>query len=284
MNDPSMLEDGPVTQAVTGMSEHGTMARFRLLRPGRPAITQVLPFMAKVHQALCALSDLGQGSSFQFSGRDRMGNPLQMHEHAYLFGETTGLDGTITHLSVWVGGGFVPEALAALARLERIWGHGGPDVRLRLEGIGSAAAQGTEAMFGAACEWTSHTPFISSRFTKTFRDGRPKIDPDNGWPIGSGPHELLRLLAIDPRFANATVRLAQGGQPMRYGKSSFAPTDFEVRRKEGYGNRGESIGNALTIRFPEPVTGPIALGYGAHFGLGQFRAVKSKNDRRPTIQ
>jgi CRISPR-associated protein Csb2 len=32
------------------------------------------------------------------------------------------------------------------------------------------------------------------------------------------------------------------------------------------------IGYGFEIEFAEPVTGPVALGYGAHFGLGQFVA------------
>lgn len=30
------------------------------------------------------------------------------------------------------------------------------------------------------------------------------------------------------------------------------------------------LGGAWIIELPEPIRGPIALGYGAHFGLGQF--------------
>ena len=29
-------------------------------------------------------------------------------------------------------------------------------------------------------------------------------------------------------------------------------------------------GAAFVIEFPEPVSGPLSLGYGAHFGLGLF--------------
>jgi CRISPR-associated protein Csb2 len=35
----------------------------------------------------------------------------------------------------------------------------------------------------------------------------------------------------------------------------------------------DCTGTALRLTFPEPVSGPIALGFGSHFGLGLFRAV-----------
>jgi len=35
-------------------------------------------------------------------------------------------------------------------------------------------------------------------------------------------------------------------------------------------------GAVLRITFEEPVTGPLALGYGAHFGLGLFSAVQAR--------
>ena len=36
------------------------------------------------------------------------------------------------------------------------------------------------------------------------------------------------------------------------------------------GAHGPLFGYGFEIEFAEPVQGPIALGYGCHFGLGQF--------------
>ncbi|GMV39927.1 MAG: hypothetical protein AMXMBFR64_16430 [Myxococcales bacterium] len=35
----------------------------------------------------------------------------------------------------------------------------------------------------------------------------------------------------------------------------------------------QDLGVALELEFASPVSGPITLGYGAHFGLGRFAAV-----------
>ena len=46
--------------------------------------------------------------------------------------------------------------------------------------------------------------------------------------------------------------------------------EFRRERMTGGGSRGTSMGYGFRLRFAEPVPGPIALGYGCHFGLGLF--------------
>jgi len=48
---------------------------------------------------------------------------------------------------------------------------------------------------------------------------------------------------------------------------------FQTTRKSGGGSRGAQRGYGFELEFSSPVRGPIAVGYGAHFGLGLFRAV-----------
>jgi CRISPR-associated protein Csb2 len=45
---------------------------------------------------------------------------------------------------------------------------------------------------------------------------------------------------------------------------------FQTIRHDGKGSRGHDSGAAFIVEFPNPVSGPIAVGYGAHFGLGLF--------------
>ena len=45
---------------------------------------------------------------------------------------------------------------------------------------------------------------------------------------------------------------------------------FRRMRQKGNGHRGDSGGYGFRLIFKEPVRGPIVLGYGCHFGLGQF--------------
>lgn len=268
--------ENPVAGPLPAAGTMGCMALYALRSGVLPRMPRLMDFTAKVHGALCALSDTGKGSAVAFSGRSPSGAPLRRHEHAYLFCDAAGHDDAITHLYIWAGEDFDAQALFALTKLNKVWGHGGPDVYLRLEGIGQAEVLAPAALLGPAREWTAYTPFISSRHAKTYRDGRAKHDPANGLLIGSAPHELARLLALDKRFAGAAIRAVQDDHPFCYGTSRHAPGAFRTARTDRGGTKGESHGWAFTIRFPQPVAGPIALGYGAHFGLGMFRAVEPK--------
>jgi CRISPR-associated protein Csb2 len=47
-------------------------------------------------------------------------------------------------------------------------------------------------------------------------------------------------------------------------------SSFRTQRNEGEGRRVAGFACGFRIEFPRPVAGPIAVGYGAHFGLGVF--------------
>jgi CRISPR-associated protein Csb2 len=126
------------------------------------------------------------------------------------------------------------------------------------------------SLFGRNQVWRSLTPFISTRHAKTFRDGRPKMD-DNGWQEGSPPHDLLRLLKMHPHGAGARIRqLDERERPFVFGRSNLRSLEFQTHRHGGEGRRGNGLGSAFEIAFSSPITGPLSLGYGTHFGLGLF--------------
>ncbi len=51
-------------------------------------------------------------------------------------------------------------------------------------------------------------------------------------------------------------------------------SQFQNQRFHGEGSRGVQIGTAFKLTFAAPVPGPLALGYGSHFGLGLFVPMK----------
>lgn len=56
----------------------------------------------------------------------------------------------------------------------------------------------------------------------------------------------------------------------QYGGRVFRPLHFDrFRRKPGL-TQPDTLGRFLGLRFAQPVRGPIALGFGCHFGLGLF--------------
>jgi CRISPR-associated protein Csb2 len=245
-----------------------TVARYAVVSTVAPRITQTLSVGDRVHRWLCSVSD-GTPAPV-FTGLDQAGNPLAGHRHAHIFPEANGPRDALTHLTVWAPMGFDETACLALRRLNKVWGYGGHDLRLVLHGIGQPEEFADCLLFGPARVWRSLTPFVSTRHAKTFRDGRPKMG-GNGWQEGSAGHDLLRLLAMHPNGGGATIRqLIERDRPFRFGSQSLRSLQFHTRRHDGDGRRGNHSGSAFTVSFTEVTSGPLAFGYGAHFGLGLF--------------
>ena len=62
--------------------------------------------------------------------------------------------------------------------------------------------------------------------------------------------------------------------PVKRGESSgLRPFDFFRHKRRGGGSNGGGAYN-FTIKFDQPVRGPIALGFACHYGLGLFVPVK----------
>jgi CRISPR-associated protein Csb2 len=248
-----------------------TVARYAVVSAVSPRLTQALSVTNRVHDALCKWSDQGNGAASIFTGIGAEGKPLTGHGHAHIFCEANGRRDAITHLTVWSATGFDQQACLALRRLNKVWGHGGHDLRLVLIGLGQPETFPDCALFGTSKVWCSLTPFVPTRHAKTFRDGRPKMDDATGWQIGSGAHDLLRLLAIKPETAGASIQqdnsITLGAQP---DARTLRCLQFQTFRRGGGGSRGSAEGGSFKITFPKEVTGPLAFGYGSHFGLGMF--------------
>jgi len=248
-----------------------TVARYAVVSAVSPRLTKAVSIANRVHDALCKWSDTGNGAASVFTGTSSDGKPLEGHNHAHIFCEANDLRDAITHLTVWSANGFDEQACLALRRLNKVWGHGGHDLRLVLIGLGQPETFPDCKLFGDSKVWRSATPFVPTRHAKIFRDGRPKIDTTTGWQIGSSAHDLLRILTLNPLTAKALIRQDKF---ITINKSPSARMlnclQFQTKRHDGGGSRGQGVGASFTITFPQKVTGPLAFGYGAHFGLGLF--------------
>ncbi|HEU5080089.1 MAG TPA: type I-U CRISPR-associated protein Csb2 [Opitutaceae bacterium] len=274
----SRREDAFAPAARPRAPRHGplpTVARYAVVSTVAPRITQAVSIGNRVHAALCKWSDQGRGRAAVFTGLDDCGKPRADHQHAHIFCEANSSRDAVTHITVWAPMGFDESACLALRRLNKVWGHGGHDLRLVLHAIGQpeefpdCALLGTSKKERKAKVWRSLTPFVSTLHAKTFRDGRPKLDA-HGWQQGSAAHDLLRQLANHPHGEGATIRqIEERTRPFRFGSSSLHSLQFQTWR-DGEGRRGNGSGSAFEITFAGPIVGPLALGYAAHFGLGLF--------------
>lgn len=243
-------------------NELPTVARYAVVSTVSPRLTQAISVDDRVHDALCKWSD----QAAVFTGRDENNQPFSTHEHARIFSEANGPRDAITHLTVWARRGFNEKECTALRRLNKVWGHDGHDLRLVLLGLGQPGDFPDCPLFAKAKVWRSATPFVSTRHPKTFHDGRPKIDA-SGWQPGSAAHDLLRLLKVEHPNASVTLRK---DPTVLAGKRSLRCLQFQTMRHGGGGSRGNGDAGAFSITFTDEVTGPLAFGYGSHFGLGLF--------------
>lgn len=254
-----------------------TVARFALASQVPPRLTDALSLAERIHLALVSRSN---GSSV-FSGCDESRRPLEGHMHAHVLCESNlglgkGRRGEITHVTIYAPMGFDLRERKALDGLTEVWGHGGHDVQLILLGVGQSedfggldASKGECPILAKSRIWVSRTPFVPTRHPKATSAGRgvPKIDA-SGLQIGSPEHELRRLLKLagftEPVEVEPISSTDLAGHETRW-------LSFRRERTVGKGSRAASgTGYGFRIVFPEPVAGPIALGYGAHFGLGLF--------------
>ena len=250
-----------------------TVARYAVASVVLPRLGAAVSVAERVHASLLKLSD----GHPVFSGRDENGHPTRRnHLHAHIFCEPSAGRDAITYLTVFARTGFDSDALSALRRLGKVWGRGGHDLQLVLLGVGgpedfagSEPAAAGSLILRRSREWQSLTPFVPTRHGKLTAGGAPKVDADSQ-QIGGPAHDLLRLLRQSHPGSDPTVveprDIAPTHPPLRW-------LQFQRRRTAGYGMSAGSRGFGFRVRFTREVAGPVAVGYGAHFGLGLFQSV-----------
>jgi CRISPR-associated protein Csb2 len=206
----------------------------------------------------------------EVSGRDDDGRPLKhpSHTHAFWLPEDADGDGWIDHVSVFIAGGMNDRVLRALDRITRLWlapkqrpvedvAESGSvrEWRLALEGFGKPADfAGAAGIFATSRKWRSVSPFLASGHLKA-----------SGYP--GEVHRLLRRRGRNaPDIEVGELETIDvGGAPRR-------ATHFHRFRSRGREAQPDTAGALLEIVLPEAIEGPLAIGYGSHFGLGLFAA------------
>ena len=210
---------------------------------------------------------------WEISGRDADGKPLRdpSHRHAFWLPEDADGDGRIDHVSVFVAGGLHREVQAGLDRITRLWlapkqrseevdAEPGAvkEWRLALEGFGRPADfAGGARIFGTSRRWRSVTPFLASGHLKA-----------TGYP-----GEVRRLLKR--RGLDATDVDVKPRRTIDVGGTARPAIHFHRFRSRGREVQPDAAGALLDIVLPEAIEGPLAIGYGSHFGLGLFVAAET---------
>jgi len=245
-----------------------TVARFAIASAVLPRITQAISVAERLHQTLAKRAD-GKACAPVFIGKKPNGEPLKGHQHTHIFCELGEKRDSIGFITLYAPMGFDHEAERVIEEVQRkaLWGHGGHDLELILLGFGDVNTFDIP-IFRRAKGWTSLTPFVPTRHAKHYADGRPKLDED-GWPIGSPAQDLRRLLKEDHGMTPKSISPPDTKITVRP-NHSLRTLEFQTERNHGNGRRGHQSGVGLCVEFEEPIQGPLALGYGSHFGLGLF--------------
>lgn len=233
----------------------------------------------------------------EVSGRGADNAPLRdaHHSHAFWLPEDADGDGLIDHVCVYRAAGFDNRVRAALDRLTRLWVRTGSEDggrrewRLALEGFGNCDDFAeTSALLGRASVWRSVTPFLATAHLKRTHDAsraRRMLYADQvvAGPLAEAtgyPREVRRLAQRRGVVASSQADRIQVDllPSVEIHNARRHSLQFHRFRSRGREMMTDSHGALLRISFPEPVSGPVALGYGCHFGLGMF-AVADTEER-----
>jgi len=223
--------DAKVLPLVTATIEVAEKARARLMG---------------IHKRL--MGDAGKVSR-KFSGKTANGIPLCGHRHAFIL-PLGNQRGRIDRILIYTRSeeGFDSAELQAILQLRSLW-WGGSD-----RPIGCVATW--QGRWGQGFPWqqsrqiVSLTPFITARH---WRKGRGSVE----------------------EFLQEEVRRECGNHglpvPVAVGQLRTAVGLFEwVEYRRNRTGDPPAAGYGFRLEFAEPVTVPFSLGYGCHFGLGQF--------------
>lgn len=256
-----------------GLGEKITVARFAISSTVLPRITHAVSVADRFHKTLVAYADKRQISNPGiFTGLDANKQPMTDHKHVHMFCELGDKRDAIGYITLYAPEGFDLDAQKVIEDVQRsrLWGKGDHDIHLMLLGFGDETTF-PGPLFAKSAKWRSLTPFVSTQHLKTYGDGRPKLDA-HGWQQGSAAACLRQQLEKDPRTAGRLkpdgLKKQVAGVEVRQGRH-LRCLQFQTRR-DGGGQRGNGDSGAFTLEFEEHIQGPLALGYGSHFGLGLF--------------
>ena len=240
-----------------------------------PPVTRTLPQAELLHRTLVGIAARSGAPPPELTGRDENRRPLQgAHEHAHINPLDLDGDGHLDHILIWASGGLGTDAQAAIRHARRTFTKGAAEpLRMALVGTGDVLDLATlpgeygrrmARIAGGATVWESVTPFVPPRHIKA--RGRNTLD-------GQIRAELHSRRLPPPTTVQCI--LPTSAKPHDASESK-PPADawggfrHFVRSRQRGPKPPVVCGLAIRLEFQYEVRGPIAIGYGSHFGLGLF--------------
>ena len=224
-----------------------------------------------------AMSQYGRNNNGEvsqaLSGKDSSETPLKGHDHTFYLPTDEDGDGRLDHLTVLTPGGLTAREFQAVVSIDTLNPGGQRDpLQLAYQSHGAYSDFiGVSPLFDSAEAWRSLTPYILPRHVK-FRGPR---DTNGRREMVDSPREqIVREFSLrwpaGPSLVRVSVQdLKKRIAPMQGGQSTgFRPFDY-FTHKRGGGSNGGGMFN-FEIEFDSPISGPLALGFACHQGLGLF--------------
>lgn len=232
-------------------SVHVTTARLILIGKPLPRIEDAVRIGEVVRKAVVKQADQITGGKVPsvLSGHDLP--PGNRHGHAFYLPEDADGDGRIDHVIVHASAGLDDDCLRAIGRLERLWTSDNEEWRVMLERYGEAESFARHRYFGPSRVWQSVTPYLHPWHRK------------RGFDVADQIRRECRERGLpEPEVEPLPYVTVHGRQrrPIHF---------YRFRSKPGL-TQPDRQGSFWKIRFPVEVQGPLALGFGCHFGLGVF--------------
>lgn len=231
-----------------------------------PHTDRVLPQSELLHRALVSYAQLPV-----FTGTADDGRPLRSdHRHAHILHLDLDGDQHLDHVLLWAPMGFSGRAQAAVRAVRRTFTKGG-EGGLQLMLIGGGTAQDLARLpppIGGRLAriwgpqpsrtWRSLTPFVPSRHLK--QRGKNTLDGQIQAELATrGLPPAVAIAVRDPHDDEEARRARHVVRSRRRGPRAPQDRSFVV-----------------DLTFERAVQGPIAIGYGSHFGLGLFVSSESE--------
>ncbi|MFZ5765184.1 MAG: type I-G CRISPR-associated protein Csb2 [Thermodesulfobacteriota bacterium] len=178
------------------------------------------------------------------------------HEHSFFLPEAN-TQGRIDHLLIHASAGFDISQVRAMQNLNRLFNRDGSEWQVFYEGAGNIRMFSMDSHYAKEGRvWRSVTPYLRPWHAKKKFGVAEQICREcqlRGLP------EPLEVNTLDEIMVGQRLRRAVHFYRFRGKRGLIQP---------------DTSGTLLEIIFPEPQSGPLALGFGCHFGLGLFTVVK----------
>ncbi len=223
--------DAPVLPLVTATIELAEQIRVRLMG---------------IHKRL--VGDPAKISS-KFSGKASDGSPLKDHQHAFILPLGNEL-GRIKRVLIYTRNesGFDNSEVQAILQVRSLYQSGSED------GVSAVATWrgclDNDSVWHRVRVVESRTPFVAPRY----------------WRKGRGTVEEFLKSEVRRECRNHRLPEPCSVQLLPKSPELFEWVEFRRNRKDD----APRPGHGFRIEFPEVVAAPFSLGYGCHYGLGQF--------------